>query len=116
MRILIGPPEVLVNSAANSMCLQTKIHILAVSKVDIILVEDIIQTLIKVLKVEQNHCSACVHANLNLVDVPTHLKKKTRTSISSFFNPLLYQLTLVITIIILPEYTPCPLESCYQRV
>ena len=55
------------------MSLQSKIHILVAMALNVVLVEHIIQTLVKVLQVEQNHCSPCLHADLDLVDVTTHL-------------------------------------------
>ena len=37
------------------------------------LVENIVEALIEVFKVEQDHCPTNLHANLDLVDVSTHL-------------------------------------------
>ena len=67
--------EIFVYSTANPMCLQSKIHILAVIKINVVLVEHIIQTLIKVLQVEKNNSTPSLHANLYLIDVSTHLQK-----------------------------------------
>ena len=39
------------------------------------LIEQIVQTFIQVLKVQQNHCAPCLHANFDLVDVTTHLQE-----------------------------------------
>ena len=44
--------EILVYSALNSVGLKSKVNISSPSKVDVVLVEDIIQTLVQVLQVE----------------------------------------------------------------
>lgn len=59
--------------ASHSVGLQSKINISISSTVDIVLVEDIIQTLIEVFKVQQDNCSSSLHTKLYLVDVSTHL-------------------------------------------
>ena len=38
------------------------------------LVEYVIETLIEVFEIKQDHCSTNLHADLDLVDVPTHLQ------------------------------------------
>jgi hypothetical protein len=70
LRILL---EVVIHPASDSVCLKAQVHILAVSMVDIVLVQDIIQTLIEILQVEENNCTSCLHANLDLVNIPTDL-------------------------------------------
>ena len=55
------------------MGLQTKINIFSISMNNVVLVENIIQALVKVFQVEQNNSSSSFHANLDLVDVSTHL-------------------------------------------
>ena len=65
--------EVVVHSASHSVCLKSQVHILAVSMVDVILVQDIVQTLIEVLQVEEDNCTTSLHANLDLVDISTDL-------------------------------------------
>ena len=37
------------------------------------LIEQVIQAFIQVLKVEQNHCAPCLHADFDLVDVAANL-------------------------------------------
>ena len=61
------------HSAFHSVGLKSKINISAVPIVHVVLVEHIIQALIEVLKVEQDHCSSGLHTNLYLVDVSAHL-------------------------------------------
>jgi hypothetical protein len=56
------------------MRLKAQGHILAVSMVDIALVQDMIQTLIEIVQGHKNHCTSCFHANLNLVNAPTDLQ------------------------------------------
>ena len=68
--------EVVMHSALDSVGLQSKVDIPTPSMVDVVLVEHVIQALIQVLQVEQDDCSPCLHADLDLVNVPTHLKKK----------------------------------------
>ena len=58
------------------MCLESQVHILAVSMVDVILVEDVIQTLVEIFQVEENDSASSLHANLDLVDVTTNLMKR----------------------------------------
>jgi hypothetical protein len=53
--------------------LKAQVHILAVSVVDIILVQHIVQTLIEILQVEENNCTSSFHANLDLVDIAANL-------------------------------------------
>ena len=67
--------ELIIHSASHTMCLESQVHVLAVSMVDVVLVEDIVQTLIEVLQVEEDNCTSSLHANLDLVDVPTDLYK-----------------------------------------
>ena len=59
--------------ALDSVSLQPKVHISHSTMVHVVLVEHIIETLIKVFQVEQNHCATCLHADLDLVDVATNL-------------------------------------------
>ena len=61
------------DSAANPVCLQSQVHISAVAVVNVVLVEDIVETLVEVLQVEQNDCSPSFHANLDLIDVAANL-------------------------------------------
>ena len=79
------------------VCLQSQIHIAIASMMDVILhavirvklqnyniidtcasylVKYIIQALIEVFKVKQDHCSANLHTDLDLVDIPTHLQNR----------------------------------------
>ena len=67
--------ELIVHSASHAMCLESQVHVLAVSKVDVVLVQDIVQTLIEVLQVEEDNCTSSLHANLDLVDVSMDLSK-----------------------------------------
>lgn len=47
--------------------------------IDVVLVKGVIQTLIEVSQVEEDHCTSCLHANLDLIDVLTNLHvKRTR--------------------------------------
>ena len=55
------------------MGLKAQIYISAISIIDVVLVEDIIETFIEVFKVEENNSSPCLHANLNLVNVSANL-------------------------------------------
>ena len=55
------------------MGLKAQIYISVVSMIDVVLVEDIIETFIEVFKVEENNSSPCLHANLNLVNVSANL-------------------------------------------
>ena len=59
--------------ALDSVCLQSKVHISHSTIVHVVLVEYIIQTLIKVLQIEQDYCTTCLHADFDLVDVTTNL-------------------------------------------
>ena len=65
--------EAIVDFTSNPVCLKSQIHILATSIINVVLVQNIIQTLIKVLQVEKNNCTPSLHANLNLVDVAANL-------------------------------------------
>ena len=65
--------KVFVYSAANSVGLKAQIYISAVTMIDVVLVEDIIETFIEVFKVEENNSSPCLHADLNLVNVSANL-------------------------------------------
>ena len=62
--------------AFESVRLQSEVNIPTPPVVDIVLVEHVIQALIQVLQVEQDDCSSCLHTDLNLVNVATHLKKR----------------------------------------
>ena len=72
--------EVVVHPALDSVGLQSKVDIPTPPMVDVVLVEHIIQALVQVLQVEQDDCSPCLHADLDLVNVPTHLKKRKQLS------------------------------------
>ena len=61
------------DSAANPVCLQTQVHVSGVTIIDIILVQDIVETLIEILQVEQNDSSPSFHANLDLIDITANL-------------------------------------------
>ena len=61
------------DSATDTVSLKTKIYVSVASIVDVVLVEHVVQALIQVIQVEQDHCSASLHTNLDLVDVPTNL-------------------------------------------
>ena len=63
------------HSAFDSVRLKSKIHISVFPIVHVVLIQHIIQALIEVFKVEQDHCSSSLHANLYLVDVSTHLER-----------------------------------------
>ena len=65
--------EIVVHPASDSVSLKTQIHILGVSSNNVILVEDIIQALIEVFQVEEDHSASSLHAYLDLVDISTHL-------------------------------------------
>ena len=71
--------EVVVHPALDSMGLQSEVNIPTPPMVDVVLVEHVIQALIQVLQVEQDDSSPRLHADLDLVNVPTHLKKRKRT-------------------------------------
>ena len=60
-------------STTDTMGLKTKIHISIATIVDVVLVQHIIKALIKVLQVEQDHCSSSLHTNLDLIDVSANL-------------------------------------------
>ena len=68
--------EVVMHPALGSVSLQSEVDIPTPSMVDVVLVEHVIQALIQVLQVEQDDCSPYLHADLNLVYVATHLKKR----------------------------------------
>ena len=68
--------EVVMNPALDSVGLQSKVDIPTPPNVDVVLVEHVIQTLIQVLQVEQDDCSPRLHADLDLVNIATYLKKK----------------------------------------
>ena len=72
--------KVVVHPALDSVGLQSEVDITTPPMVDVVLVEHIIQALIQVLQVEQDDCSSCLHTDLDLVNVPTHLKKRKITS------------------------------------
>jgi hypothetical protein len=65
--------EVIVHSALHSVRLKSKVNVSAVSIVHVVLVQHIVQALVEVFKVEQDHCSSSLHTNLDLVDISTHL-------------------------------------------
>jgi hypothetical protein len=90
--------EVVIHPAPHSVCLKAQVHILAVSMVDIVLVQDIIQTLIEILQVEENNCTSCLHANLDLVDVPTDLQNALFQAwdVLSHMKPLAYLSVLLV--------------------
>ncbi len=67
--------EVLMNPAFDPVCLQSKVHISYFTIVHVVLVEDIIETLI-VIQVEQDDCTTCLHADLDLVDITADLRSK----------------------------------------
>ena len=71
--------EVVMHPALDSVGLQSEVNIPTTPMVDVVLVEHVIQALIQVLQVEQDDCSPCLHADLDLVNVPTHLKKRKMT-------------------------------------
>ena len=58
------------------MGLEAQIHVSTISMVDIVLVQHIIKTFIEVLQVKENNSSACLHADLNLVNIAAHLYKR----------------------------------------
>ena len=64
--------EIIVNPAFDPVCLQSKVYISYSTIVHVVLVEDIIEALV-VIQVEQNNCTACLHADFNLVCVTTDL-------------------------------------------
>ena len=66
--------EVVMNSALDSVGLQSEVNIPTPPMIDVVLVEHIIQALIQVLQVEQDDCSPCLHTDLDLVYIATHLK------------------------------------------
>ena len=61
------------HSTLDTVGLKSKVYISTVSIVHVVLVKYIIQALIEVFQVEEDHCSSSLHANLNLVDVSTDL-------------------------------------------
>ena len=71
--------EVVVHPALDSVGLQSEVNIPTPPMVDVVLVEHVIQALVQVLEVEQDDCSPCLHANLDLVYIATHLKKRKTT-------------------------------------
>ena len=71
--------EVVVHPAFGSVGLQSEVDIPTPPMVDVVLVEHVIQALIQVLQVEQDNRSPCLHTNLDLVNVSTHLKKRKNT-------------------------------------
>ena len=60
-------------STLHSVGLEPEVNISAVTIVHVVLVEHIIQALIEVLQVEQNHRPSSLHANLYLIDVSANL-------------------------------------------
>ena len=71
--------KVVVNSALDSVGLQSEVNIPTPPMVDVVLVEDVIQALVQVFQVEQDDCSPYLHADFNLVYVVKHLKKRKTT-------------------------------------
>ena len=88
--------ELLVNTTLDFVCLKTKVYIAVTTMVNVILqreiimstllsyelsfshlIEHIIQTLIEVFQIEQNDRPPCLHTNLDLINVPTHLNTHT---------------------------------------
>jgi hypothetical protein len=69
-------PEVIMHPAPHPVSLQTQINILATSIVDVVLIQDIVQALIKVLQVEEHDCAPSLHAYLDLVNVSANLDQK----------------------------------------
>ena len=65
--------EVIVHSALHLVSLKSKIHISVSPIVHVVLVEHIIQALVEVLKIEKDHCSSSLHANLYLVNISANL-------------------------------------------
>ena len=68
--------EGIMHPASHSVSLQTQIHILATSIISIILVQNIIQTLIKVLQVEKHDCASGLHTYLDLVNILANLQQR----------------------------------------
>ena len=58
------------------MGLKTEVDIHSVGVGNIVLVQNIVQTLVQVFQIEQNDCAASLHADLDLVDVTTHLGRE----------------------------------------
>ena len=69
--------KVIVYSTTDTMGLKTKVYISIATIVDVVLIQHIIKALVKVLQVEQDHCSSSLHTNFNLVDVSTNLSTAT---------------------------------------
>ena len=61
------------DSTADTVGLQTKIDISDATTVDVILVQYIVQTFVKIVQIEQDSSSPGLHANLNLIDVSANL-------------------------------------------
>ena len=104
--------EIFVHPTFHSVGLKSKVHISVVPIVHVVLVEHIVQALVEIFQVEEDHCSPSFHANLNLVNVSAHLQKNIIHNFSHFTYHISHiTITAKITI---PECTPCLWESCYQ--
>ncbi len=68
-----GSLEIIMDSTTDTVSLQTKVNVSVATVVDVVLVQHIVQALVEVFKVEQDHCSSCLHANLDLVDISANL-------------------------------------------
>ena len=66
------------HSAFHSVSLQSKVNISQFSIVHVVLVQHVVQALIQVFQVKQDHGSSSLHANFDLVDVPANLYKSLR--------------------------------------
>jgi hypothetical protein len=63
-----------VDFAFHSLIPKTEINESVASQFDVILVERIIEALIEVLQVKEDHSAAVLHADLDSVDVSANLK------------------------------------------
>ena len=66
-------PEVFVNFTFHTMCSKSKWDKALILVVGVVLVQGIIQTFVQLVKIEQNNCPACFHADLDAIDIPTYL-------------------------------------------
>lgn len=74
MEYVNGLPKFVMHKSFHTMCSKTKVYKFLVSPHREILVESIIKTFIKIIKIKQNDRSSHVHTHLNSVHIVANLK------------------------------------------
>lgn len=106
------------HSAFHPVGLKSKVNVSVLSIMHVVLVEHVIQALIKVLKVKQDHCSPSLHANLYLINVSTHLYTcRNMTQFQTIIICNIDKIMLYLSVIlVLRETTAKQGEGCSSSV